>query len=47
VELLRHRQHVALDTTVDERIRRLLGDKPAEPALLRDPLLLDDASHDQ
>ena len=38
---LRHRQQVRLDAAHEDRVRRLLGDEPAQPPALRRPLRLD------
>lgn len=40
--LLCHREDVCLDGPGDHGVRRLLGDEPAQPVPLGDPLALDD-----
>jgi hypothetical protein len=40
--VLGYRQEVRLDAPNEQRVRRLLGDEPADRPLLRDPLSLDD-----
>jgi hypothetical protein len=40
--LLHGRKHLAFDPTVQDRVRRLLGPEPLEPATFGDPVRLDD-----